>query len=462
MTIQILIVDDEQPIRESLSGLFEDEGYLVSTAASGEEAVARFRKSPADCVFLDIWMPGIDGLETMSRLKQINPDVPVVMMSGHATIDTAVRATKQGAFDFIEKPFSLDKLLIILRNAVEKQRLALENSDLKQEIKKDIPQFIGQSKAIAAVRRRLDKCAGNERHIVLQGEHGVGKSIAARILHEQSPRRDAPFLTFNALEKSEEEIDAALFGYERGAFAGALQTKRGRLEAAHQGTLFFEEISDIPVAIQEKVLQVMQEHRLKRLGSSRYVACDVRVITGTRFPKEQMLEEGKVLRSFYSQLHTTIIDVPPLRERAEDIPELLQMLVAEQVARLGGKPVRFSDEVIEALQGYTWPGNVRELRNYVERCHILRSGKTFTRETMLPVDTDVQQTLSFSSVPDDTVLLDGFHDARKRFESSYILHHLNKNNWNISKTAADIGMERSQLHRKIKTHGLTAPHKSNK
>ena len=459
MTIQILIVDDEQPIRESLSGLFEDEGYLVSTSASGEEAVARFRKSPADCVFLDIWMPGIDGLETMSRLKQINPDVPIIMMSGHATIDTAVRATKQGAFDFIEKPFSLDKLLIVLRNAVEKQRLELENSDLKQETKKDIPQFVGKSKEVAAVRRRLDKCAGSEQHIVLQGEHGVGKSIAARILHENSKRHEAPFLKFNALDKSEADIEAELFGYERGAFAGALQAKRGRLEAAHQGTLFLEEVSDIPLQIQEKILQVMQEHRLQRLGNPRHLACDVRVITGTRFSKEKMLEEDKVLKGFYSQLHTTIIDLPSLQERAEDIPDLIHMLIAEQVAHLGGLPVIFSDEVIAALQGYTWPGNVRELRNYVERCHILCSGKTLTLETMLPVDTDVQQTLSFSSVPDDTVLLDGFHDARKRFESSYILHHLNKNDWNISKTAADIGMERSQLHRKIKTHGLSSPNK---
>jgi len=459
MTIQILIVDDEQPIRESLSGLFEDEGYLVSTSASGEEAVARFRKSPADCVFLDIWMPGIDGLETMSRLKQINPDIPIIMMSGHATIDTAVRATKLGAFDFIEKPFSLDKLLIVLRNAVEKRRLELENSDLKFETKKDIPQFVGDSKAVATVRKQLDKHANSEQHIILQGEHGVGKSIAARILHENSSRNTAAFVKFNALELDDASIESELFGYEKGAFAGALQTKRGRLEAGHQGTLFFEEISDIPLPVQEKVLQVMQEHRLQRLGNPRHVPCDVRIVAGSRFDKDTLLANNKILKGFYSQLHTVVIHLPTLEQRAEDIPSLLQMLVAEQVAHLGGKPVLFSEEVVQVLQSYGWPGNVRELRNYVERCHILCSGKELTLETMLPLDADVQQTLSYSSVPDDTVLLDGFHDARKRFECSYILHHLEKNEWNISKTAAEIGMERSQLHRKIKSHELTPPNK---
>ncbi|MDX8381478.1 MAG: sigma-54 dependent transcriptional regulator [Ghiorsea sp.] len=459
MTVQILIVDDEQPIRESLSGLFEDEGYLVSTAASGEEAVARFRKSPADCVFLDIWMPGIDGLETMNRLKQINPSVPVIMMSGHATIDTAVRATKQGAFDFIEKPFSLDKLLIVLRNAVEKRRLELENSDLKFETKKDIPQLIGHSKTITAVGKQLDKYKVSEEHITLLGEHGTGKSVAARILHEGSGRHKASFATFSCVDMPKDKVETELLGYERGAFSGALQSKRGRLETAHQGTLFIEEISDIPLNAQEKILQVIKEKRLQRIGNPAHIACDVRIIFGTRYIKETLLQEDKILKNVYSQLQPASIALPALRDRSEDIIPLLDMLVVEKAARLGGDAVTFSDEVIQVLQGYSWPGNVRELRNYVERCQILCPGKTLTLETMLPLDLDVQQSVSFSSVPNDTVLLDGFHDARKRFECSYILHHLDKNEWNISKTAADIGMERSQLHRKIKSHDLTPSNK---
>lgn len=454
MTIQILIVDDEQPIRESLSGLFEDEGYLVSTSASGEEAVARFRKSPADCVFLDIWMPGIDGLETLSRIKQINPEVPVIMMSGHATIDTAVRATKKGAFDFIEKPFSLDKLLIILRNAVEKRRLELENSDLKFETKKGIPQLVGDSKIINNVRKQLDRVAKSEQYVVLQGEHGVGKSIAARILHEGSSRSSAAFVKFKKLNLTDEAVELELFGYEKGAFVGALQTKRGRLEAAHRGTIFIEEIMDISLAVQEKLLLVMQEHRLQHVGNPNHIPCDVRFIIGTRLSKAELLEKGVVIKSFFSQLQPINITMPKLRDRIEDIPQLLEVLVAEQVAYLAGAPVVFDDEVIQVLQNYTWPGNVRELRNYVERCHILCSGQALTLDTMLPLNAAAQQGMSFSSVPDDTVLEDGFHDARKQFERSYILHHLNKNDWNISQTATDIGMERSQLHRKIKTHEL--------
>jgi len=459
MTIQILIVDDEQPIRESLSGLFEDEGYLVSTSASGEEAVARFRKNPADCVFLDIWMPGIDGLETMARLKQINPDVPIIMMSGHATIDTAVKATKQGAFDFIEKPFSLEKLLITLRNAVEKRRLELENSDLKIETKKNIPQLVGSSKPIVSVRKKVEKLQAGDQHVMLEGEHGVGKSIAARILHENSSRAKATFVKFKAMGLDEKSIEAELFGFEKGAFPGALQTKRGRLEVAHEGTMYIEEISDIPLVVQEKFLQVLQEHRLKRLGNLSHTACDVRLICASRYNKEALLESDKILKAFYSQLKLETIMLPNLQKRREDIPVLLDLLVAEQVAHLGGKKVIFSDEVVEVLQAYAWPGNVRELRNYVERCHLLCEGKELTLESMLPLDAAIQQVGTFSSVPDDTVLEDGFHDARKRFERSYILHHLDKNEWNISKTAADIGMERSQLHRKIKSHELTPENK---
>ncbi len=455
MTIQILVVDDEQPIRESLSGLFEDEGYLVHTAASGEEAVARFRKSPADCVFLDIWMPGIDGLETMMRLKQINADVPVIMMSGHATIDTAVKATKQGAFDFIEKPFSLDKLLITLRNAVEKRKLEIENEDLKVASKKVSPQLVGTSRAVVAVRKKLDKLKHTRQHVLLLGEHGVGKSIAARILHDQSSRAQATFVRFKALGLSEQEIEATLFGYERGAFLGALQATRGRLEAAHQGTLYIEEVADIPIPVQKKIYQVMQEHRLKRLGNPSFTACDVRILFASRFGKAELMQKSPILKAMFSQFQVEVLALPNLQARAQDIPQLLDMLVDEQVAQLGGSPVRFTPEVIQVLQAYSWPGNVRELRNYVERCHLLAPGQMFTLETMLPLDTNIKPMASFSAVPDDKVLQDGFHDARKQFERSYILHHLNKNNWNISRTAADIGMERSQLHRKIKSHGLT-------
>ncbi len=456
MTIQILIVDDEQPIRESLGGLFEDEGYLVSVAPSGEEAVARFRKHPVDCIFLDIWMPGIDGLETMTRIKQIDPNVPVIMMSGHATIDTAVRATKLGAFDFIEKPFSSDKLLILLRNATEKRRLSIENSDLKYENHRDCPQLIGSSLAIAEVRKSVEKAAVGDAHLLIIGKHGTGKSIAARLLHEKSKRNGSSFITINALVIGKEDMEHELFGYEKGSFPGALHAQRGRLEAGHQGTVFIEEVADIPQEIQQRFIKVIHERRLSRLGNAIPVPCDVRFVICSQYPPNQLLSEGMISKEFYERLRALVIKMPELHERAEDIPDLLLHLVDEQVKHIGGSPVSFSEDAIMRLQAYDWPGNVRELRNYVERCHILYQGESLTAETMLPLDLAAPQK---TTVAEESVLSDGFHDARKSFESRYIQHHLEKNDWNVSKTAADIGMERSQLHRKIKSHQLTPPNK---
>lgn len=456
MTVHILIVDDEQLIRESLSGLFEDEGYLVSTASSGEEAVARFRKRPADCIFLDIWMPGIDGLETMTRIKQVDPEVPVIMMSGHATIDTAVRATKLGAFDFIEKPFSSDKLLILLRNATDKRRLAIENSSLKLESHRDCPQLIGNSAIIAEVRSEIEKLATGEQHTLIYGEHGTGKSVVARLLHEGSKRQDGPFISVNAKTIGLTDLDYELFGYEKGTVPGSKQALRGRLEAAHQGTVYIEEIVDVPPEIQERLLKVLQERRIKRLGNPVPIACDIRLIVSTQYSLQKIDKEKLLIDGLYEKLDSSKVIMPCLRQRVEDVPELLNYFADMQSKKMGGDPVTFSEGMLEVLQEYDWPGNVRELNNYVERCHILHSGEEMTADSMLPLDSSVQRT---EPVADDLGMEDGFHDARKRFESRYIEHHLEKNNWNVSKTAAEIGMERSQLHRKIKSHDLVPPQK---
>jgi len=458
MTVHIMIVDDEQPICESLSGLFEDEGYLVSTAPSGEEAVARFRKHPADCIFLDIWMPGIDGLETMTRLKQIDPDVPVIMMSGHATIDTAVRATRQGAFDFIEKPFSTDKLLIILRNAIDRRALSAENSDLKYEDKRKLPQMIGHSAVMKEVRKQIDKASTSDAPILIMGEHGTGKSVVARLIHEKSKRQKKAYVKFKAAAFHAEHMYHELMGYEKGAFAGALHSQRGRLEAAHQGTTYFESVTDLTEEVQEALIKVMQEKRIQHVGSTKKVACDVRVIMGTHLTQQAFLSENRVNQALYAKTNGAVIYLPKLKQHLDDIPDLLAFLAKDEAQNFGEEMVTFSDDVIEEMQAYHWPGNVRELRNYVERCHILCPGQRLTVETMLPIDGSSQNT-GFTSLPDDSVLLDGFHDARKRFERSYIEHHLEKNEWNVSKTAMDIGMERSQLHRKIKAHDLIPPNK---
>jgi Response regulator containing CheY-like receiver, AAA-type ATPase, and DNA-binding domains len=444
MSARIMIVDDEKAIRDSLRGLFEDEDYRVSCAASGEEAVARFRKEPVDCVLLDIWMPGIDGLETLARLKTMDDDLPVIMMSGHATIDTAVRATRQGAFDFVEKPLSSDKLLILIRNALEKRQLARENSELKQHVHSNLrKELIGESQAIATVRELIKKAAESSAPVLILGEHGTGKAVAAELLHRHSSRADGPFVAVNLAGIPDSRIESELFGHEKGAFPGAIHTHLGYVEKANGGTLFLEEVTDLDPSIQARILKVLQERTLRRLGGNP-LRVDVRLIAASCRDPEQALREGLLREDFYYRLNVVSIRMPPLRERIEDIPVLAEALAAEQASSLGGEPVRFAADAMIRMQSYPWAGNVRELRNYIERCHILKQGEIIAAADMPPLD----QTWHTAG------LANSFHSAREAFERSYLLFHLNKHDWNVSRTAEDIGMERSQLHRKIKQFNL--------
>jgi len=460
MTARIMIVDDEEAIRESLQGLFEDEEYLVVCAPSGEEAIARLRKQPVDCILLDIWMPGIDGLETLNRIHQMDAHLPVIMMSGHATIDTAVRATRQGAFDFVEKPVSFDRLLILARNAVQKRRLEQENRDLKRnEVANQGQQdLIGNSAAIAEVRALIQRVALSDSPVLILGEHGTGKAVAARMLHAASKRKDAPFIEVNTASIAAGRMDSELFGHEKGAFTGALHAQSGRFEAAHQGVLFFDEIAELGLAAQARVLRVMHEHVVQRLGNPAAMPCNVRLIAASARDLEQALQQEVLREDFYYRLNVVSIRMPSLRSRLDDLPLLLQSLADEQARELGGEAVRFDAEVIAKLKTYHWPGNVRELRNYIERCHILMPGEEMTITNMLPPDQSSTQSMLADSAatqaaaitPDD----ESFHDARESFERNFLLQHLNQHDWNISRTAAEIGMERSQLHRKIKSFGL--------
>jgi len=460
MNAHVMIVDDEQAIRESLQGLLEDEGYLVSTAASGEEAVARFRKQPVDSVLLDIWMPGIDGLETMTRLRQIDESLPVIIMSGHATIDTAVRATRQGAFDFVEKPLSSDKLLILLRNALEKRKLEQENVDLKHNIEQQSRQeLLGHSRAIEAVRQLIKRVAASDAPVMLLGEHGTGKAVAARLLHRQSRRAEAPFIEVNTASIPDTHLDSELFGHEKGAFPGALHAQRGRFEVAHNGILFFDEICELNLGAQAKILRAMQERRIQRLGNPASIPANVRVIGASSMNPDAMLQAGKLREDFYYRLNVVSIKLPPLRERTEDLPLLAETLAGEQARLLGGEPIRFNDATLALMQGYPWAGNVRELRNYIERCHILLPGEEISPTNMPPLDASAAPTAPGRPQQEAADYNDNFHHAREAFERSYLLHHLEKNGWNVSRTAAEIGMERSQLHRKIKGFDLTPPEK---
>jgi len=473
MTARIMIVDDEQPIRDSLQGLFEDEEYLVVCAASGEEAIARLRKQPVDCVLLDIWMPGIDGLETLNRIHLMDANLPVIMMSGHATIDTAVRATRQGAFDFVEKPVSFDRLMILARNAVQKRHLEQENRDLKrQEISHHSQQeLIGDSTAISEVKTLINRVALSDSPVLILGEHGTGKDVAARMLHAASKRKDAQFVAVNTASVPAARMDSELFGHEKGAFTGALHAQRGRFETANQGVLFFDEITELSMAAQAKVLRVLQERVVQRLGSPAPIDCNVRLIAASARDLEQALRQEKIREDFYYRLNVVSIRMPSLRNRLQDLPLLIESLASEQASELGGEALRFDDNVITRLKSYAWPGNVRELRNYIERCHILMPGEQMTTANMLPPgQSSAQQAFAQGSSSRQPAAVsaatsanmadpsrhetDSFHDAREAFERSFLLQHLDKHEWNISRTATEIGMERSQLHRKIKSFGL--------
>lgn len=456
MNAQILIVDDEQAIRDSLQGLLEDEGYLVSSAASGEEAVVRMRKQHAQCVLLDIWMPGIDGLETMNRLQQIDAEVPVILMSGHATIDTAVRATKQGAFDFLEKPLSTEKLLIQVRNALEKRKLSTENASLKDNIRlQSSDELIGDSALIREARKMIDRVALTDTPVLILGEHGTGKAIAARMLHQRSKRKDASFNEVNVASIPDTQINSELFGHEKGAFPGALHSQRGRFESSHRGTLFFDEIGDLPLSAQAKILRAMQERMIQREGNPANIPANVRVLGASSHDPLQLIQENRLREEFYYRLNVITIELPPLRKRIEDLPVLIKTLSSEQSALLGGNQVSFHPDVLNQMSRYPWMGNVRELRNYIERCHILFPGEEITVENMPALD-GIKPPATAASAG-EAGFTDSYQDARESFERNYLIHHLDKHDWNISQTAKDIGMERSQLHRKIKSFKLVPP-----
>ncbi|MDX8377280.1 MAG: sigma-54 dependent transcriptional regulator [Mariprofundales bacterium] len=457
MSTCILVVDDEAAIRESLCGLLEDEMYLVEEAASGEEAVARLRQTSCDCVLLDIWLPGIDGLETLSRLRKLNADIPIIMMSGHATIETAIKATRNGAFDLIEKPLSSERILILIRNALEQQRLARENNRLRQEKAHDTSSMsynlIGQSPAINAVRHMIKRVAPNKSPVLLLGEYGAGKLVAARMIHQQSSRQHQPFVELPCANLDESRLDDLLFGSEITAITGAgmttgnMQIHTGYIEQASGGSLFLDEITDLSSIAQSRLLEVIQHKSIRRVGSIRDIPVDVRIIAASRYSPAESLKRQSLREDLYYKLSVLPIYLQPLRNRMEDFSELMTNIVKEHAERLGGQAVYFSTTAINQLQTYTWPGNVRELHNYLERCQILLAGQSITTENMPPLDAS-QGRGRFSHDAK------GYYAARDAFERGYFLHYLQKNDWNISKTSQVIGMERSQLHRKIRAIGL--------
>ena len=453
MSKTILVVDDEKDIRTSLTGILEDEGYQVGTAASGAEALECARQDLPDLVLLDIWMPGMDGLETLEKLKNLFPQITVVMISGHGTIETAVRTTKLGAFDFIEKPLSLDKVLITVANALRMRELTVENEELKQAAGNEF-ELIGDSAAMAVLREQIIRVAPTSASVLVTGENGTGKELVARSIHYYSLRRDKPFVAINCAAIPEELIESELFGHEKGAFTGALAQKKGKFDLADGGTLFLDEIGDMSLKTQAKVLRILQERCFERVGGTRLVSVDVRIIAATNKELDEEIRQGRFREDLYYRLNVVPFRVPALRERPADIRLLIPYFMDQFHRREGRESKVFLPETLEMLRSYDWPGNVRELRNIVERILIMTPGRVISPADIPNLAGEQQAYAPASTKTEGALVFGTLREAREEFEREFIVQKLEQNDWNISRTAEVIDLERSNLHRKIKSYGI--------
>ncbi len=459
---KILVVDDETTILETVSAILEDEGFEVDCAADGETALRKMDASTLpDLVLLDIWMPGIDGLKVLEKIKDQWPQVPVVIMSGHGNIETAVRATKLGAYDFIEKPLSLEPLIVTIGNALRFQALENENIILKAKTGQGpVRALTGNSPAMQALREQIAIVAPTEAWILITGENGTGKELVAQTVHYASPRKDKPLIDVNCAAIPEELIESELFGHEKGAFTGAFTMKRGKFDLANGGTLFLDEIGDMSLKTQAKILRILQEQRFSRVGGSKTIKVDVRIIAATNKDLEEAIRRGEFREDLYFRLNVIPIEVPPLRDRREDIPLLVEEFIEEFRKENIKAPVRtVSPEVIDALQHYDWPGNVRELRNIIERMFILSGKSEITLDDLPATFRSGRSGLRAMSSNGSggaagrspCFLCDDFRQARAMFEKEYLSLKLAEHDGNVKKTAEAIGIERRHLHRKIKS-----------
>jgi two-component system nitrogen regulation response regulator NtrX len=460
MSRSVLIIDDEASIRTSLEGALKDEGYRVRSAASGKEGIDALRQELADVVILDIWMPGMDGLEALKVIKTEWPDQSVIMMSGHGTIDTAVKATKLGAFDFLEKPPSLEKLLVLLQNAASVRDLARENQALRKQITRS-RQLIGKSGPLAQIQTLVRQVAPTTGSVLITGENGTGKELVAHSVHALSTRFGKAFVEVNCAAIPEELIESELFGHEKGAFTGATQLRRGKFDLAHEGTLFLDEIGDMSMKTQAKILRILQEQKFERVGGTQTISVDVRIVAATNKDLKMEISRGNFREDLFYRLNVIPFHVPPLRERTEDIPLLAEHFLKEFSVTHGKKLRTLSKEADGLLRAYPWPGNVRELKNLFERLMILtpevEEGSPITANHLLShlkndaisvqVTTDRGGAAAAASARN-------LRDARGEFEKDFILKTLKENDWNVSKAASVLGIERSHLHKKMKSYGI--------
>lgn len=444
----ILIVDDEPTIVQSLGGLLADEGFEVMSAGNGYEALQQIESNAPDLVLLDIWMPGLDGLETLKEIKKNHPRIHVIMITGHGTIETAVQATKLGAYDFIEKPLAFEKVIVAINNALNFRRLEEENRYLrKKTIEKH--SITGSSQRIHSLREHIAKVAPTDSWVLIKGENGTGKELVARTIHNLSQRATQPLIDVNCAAIPEELIESELFGHEKGAFTGAHAKKIGKFELADGGTIFLDEIGDMSLKTQAKILRVLQEKQFQRVGGSRTLNVDVRVMAATNKDLEAEITAGTFREDLYYRLNVVPIQVPPLRDRKEDLPQLINVFLEEAAHKTRGVKKKMGIEAADLLSRHDWPGNVRELKNLIERLVIMVTDNEITADH-LPKQYNPQSKLNASFNTDPLFEMQHLKSAKLSFEKQFIQQKLNDNNYNVTRTAKAIGVERSYLHRRIK------------
>lgn len=449
---RILITDDEKSIRNILRDILEYESYDVEDAESGDEALQKVSDSDIDLVILDIKMKGMDGLETLEKIKEVEPELPVIMISGHGTIKIAVDATKKGAYDFLEKPPDLNRLLVTVRNALKSSELIRENKQIKSELL-GVSEIIGESAPIKKIKDTISKIAATSSRVLITGENGTGKELVARSIHSQSRRASKPFVDVNCAAIPSELLESELFGHEKGAFTGAIKQRIGKFEQANGGTLFLDEIGDMSPDAQAKVLRALQENKITRVGGSESIEVDVRVISATNKDLRSEIEQGSFREDLYHRLSVIPIHIPPLRERREDIP----LLAKTFLARLGEDEIVFSgksftDEAIEVLKDQTWSGNIRELQNVIERLAILSPEDEITGDDVRRLVVGNQSSKkAISELIND---LEKFQDFKEEAEKLFLVKKLEKYGWNVSATAEAIDIRRSHIYNKMKKYDI--------
>jgi two-component system nitrogen regulation response regulator NtrX len=451
---KILVVDDEQDILLSLTGILEDEGYEVLTSEDGEGAWKLLQNDEVDLLFLDIWLPGEDGIRILEKVRRDYAHLPVIMISGHGNIETAVDCIKKGAFDFIEKPLSLEKVMVTAAKALQFRDLQQENQDLRSRVRADYVQDLsGKSPKIQELRRQIDRVAPTDAWVLITGDNGTGKEIVARSLHKKSRRAKKPMVAVNCAAIPEDLIESELFGHEKGAFTGASTSHAGKFELAHKGTLFLDEIGDMSLKTQAKILRILQEQQFERVGGGRSIRVDVRVIVATNKDLDQEIAYGRFREDLFYRLKVFPLHVPALKERCEDIPVLIQEFTQTFYQENGFRPLAFEDGVFDILKAYSWPGNVRELKNFIERMLIMYAGQTIGPKDLPPEFIEQGKQAAHTPTKDARDEAD-FKNARAEFERRFLLQKFNECQGNVSRLAETVGLERSYLHRKLKSYGI--------